>query len=410
MLEIASRARYTLTVSRALRSGLLLAAAVALSLGGCRWKDPFPEYQGVNLITQRGLSVDSFSHAYMDGSDPATMFEYVRVTTVTAAQYVSTEGLPAGLEGTIRRLEAVNLFPDGDFEASAVGSPPVNWDVDSATLPPASDPAIFEVADPGPITGKALQFSTAGASAGVLHLDTFMLDGFTEPAIYFLNLQFVRENPIMTMTFDYGDDATTSYLVLDNQPWVIEPRDDGLTPVETLPTRGDRHTDIVADFKASGTGVNYFYVGSPQGAAGQAGHVDNIRVGRLDTIPHVAVEIPLAGDGDSLPLVPGTYELSVYVKAEINDQVTPSANGRNRFRAGQIALGINANNFELFTREEVGWTTDTWQRVSARFQVDPAHLENDPPLVGRITVIHRASPAIGSVLIAEPRLELFSTE
>ena len=379
-----------------------------LTLTGCRWRDPFPEYQGVNLIESRGLSVDSFTHAYMDGSDPASMFEYVHVSSVTAAEYGNTAGLPSGVEDTIRRLEAVNLFPDGDFEQSMAGLAPINWDIDSAVTPPKVDPATFTVDGSGKINGNSVEFSVAGFQAGVLDLDTHLLDGLVEPAIYFLNLQFIRSSPAMFITFDYGDDDSTTYL--DNRTWIIQSRTDGETPVETLPTAGDPLLDLVTEFPASGTGNNYFYVGSPQSAPGQAGYVDNIRIGRLDPTPHVAAHIAAANDDGSLPLVTSTYRLSVYVKSEIADQVTPSANGHNRFRAGQIALGFNSANFILFTQDEVGWTTDTWQLVSADFELDDEDLTGDPPLQVRLTVIHPDSPVIGSVLIADPRLELASSE
>jgi hypothetical protein len=390
-------------VNRYARLALVLAAP--LILAGCPWDDPFPEYRDVNLIEDRGLSVDSFSHAYMDGTDPATMFEYVRVSAaLTEAEYGTAAGLPSGVAATIRRLEAVNLFPNGDFEASVAGLPPADWDV-TLPAPPTAVPATFVVDDTNQITGRSVEFAVAGAQAAVLDLDIFLLDGFAEPATYFLSLQYIRQSATNVMTFDYGDDATTSYLVEQNVPWTVDGRTDGETPVETLPTSGDPLLNKATTFAASGTGVNYFYVGSPQTAPGQGGYLDNIRLGRLDKVPHVAVPVSLENADGELPLVRGFYRVSIWVKSEIADQVTPRPDGQNRFRAGQIVLGVN-DSLKLFTKEEVGWTADTWQLVSAVFKLETEDLANDPPMQVRLSVVHPDSPVVGSVLIADPRVEI----
>jgi hypothetical protein len=371
----------------------------------CSWENPFPEYQGVNLIEDRGLSVDSFAHAYV--TDPGTTFEYVRVTPLTPAEYGSASGLPAAYHDSIRRLEAVNLFPDGDFEQSTDDTAPAfGWDIDASTAPPKVAPAEFTVQndEAGVIQGHSVRFSAGGESAAVLDLDSHALDGFIEPAIYFLSLQFRRDSPAMEITFDYGDASTTSYL--DNQPWVIGPRE-AVEPLETLPTPGDELLDKVTVFAASGTGENYFYVGSPAEAAGQAGYLDNIRMGRLDGRPHVSIPISFENANGGLPVIAGTYRVSVYVKSEIDDQITPGADGDNRFRAGQIVIGLNKK-WKRFSRGEAGWSPTAWTEVSTTFQLTAEDLAADPPAHLRLTVIDPDYPVIGSVLIAEPRLELES--
>ena len=385
-------------------------ALAALLLHGCPWEDPFAEYRGVNLIEDRGLSVDSFSHAYMDGSDPAAKYEYVQVSPpLTEAEYGTADGLPAGAAETIRRLEAVNLFPNGDFEASTAGAPPDLWDI-TLPPPPAIEPSTFTVDDTGHIIGKSVDFSIAGTQAAVLDLDTHLLDSFAQPATYFMSLQFIRSLPTMEITFDYGDDSTTSYLEVQNVPWVIGSRDDDQTPIETLPTEGDPILGKVTTFVASETNSNYFYVGSPQGASGQSGFLDNIRMGRLDGTPHVAVQIALQNPAGELPLVaPSFYRVSAWVKSEIDDQITPSENGHNRFRAEQIVLGMN-DQLAFFSKEEVGWTSGTWQFVSADFELTENALANDPPMQVRLSVIHPNSPVVGSILIADPRVEIASYE
>lgn len=379
---------------------------LAISFSTCSWVDPFPEYRDVNLIENRGFDVDSFAPASMDGSDPT--FDYVGVSALTADEYGFTNGLPAEFHGTIRRLEAVNLFPNGDFEQSTVGSELAYWDIEPP-VPPKEEPDKFEVDGSGVINGKSVEFETSGNEAAVLDLDAHALDTFVEPATYFLSLQFVRSSPDTRITFDYGfeyDDEgdVVSGTYLDNQSWVVTSRENG-TPVETLPTPGDDLLNKITVFASSGTGRNHFYVGSPLGSSPQKGHLDNIRLGRLDSLPHVAVSLNRDGTGTELPLIAGTYRVSVYVKSEIDDQVTPGANGANRFRAEQIVLGLNRQRTRI-TRADAGWSSTEWTQVSATFQLDEAALAEDPAVRVRLTVIHPDNPVVGSVLIAEPRLEL----
>lgn len=401
-----------------------IAVATAV-FAACQWEDPFPEYSGINLIEDRGLNVDSFAADHMDGSDPTT-FEYVQITT--PADFGTTTGLPSGAETTIRRLEAVNLFPDGDFEASVVGAwgaPEVlvNWDADSSVEPPAEDPTTFEVVADGPISGQALLFETSGRKAGTLDLDARALDLFSQGGNYFISFQFVRDDPTMSITLDYGDASTGSFLAADNRSWTIDSRgeDDeeedeeeegegnGATPVETVPTPGDANLDIVTDFYASDTTTNFFYVGSPQSADAQKGHLDNVRLGRFDPYPHVSIDIPLENANGTLPLIASQYRVALYVKSEVADQVTPSENGKNRFRAGQLVVGIN-DELELVTRDDWGWDADTWVEVSLVFQLEFEDLTNDPPMMLRLGILHEDSLVIGSVLIANPRVELLSQE
>jgi hypothetical protein len=396
--------------------GIIVAAIFVVS--SCTWVDPFPEYRDRNLILERDLSVDSFAADSI--TDPGTTFEYVRVTALTAAEYGTTAGLPDDAITTIRRLEAVNLFPDGDFELSVPGDSPPDpngaavplpyWDIDDTTGPPLETPDAFTVDGGDVIQGNSVYYHLIGDQAAALDLDTHALDGFVEPAVYFLSLQFVREFPKSVITFDYGNDSSPLQTTwLDNQSWTVLSRQDNETPVETLPTPGDPLLNKITVFAASGTGSNFFYVGSPRNSNGQSGWVDNIRLGRLDSIPHVALPISASGAEGSLPLVPGAYRVSVYVKSEIDDQVTPGANGANRFRAGQIALGLN-DDFTLISRADGGWTMNEWVQVSAVFHVDDRAMDSDNPATVRLTVIHQDNPVVGSVLIAAPALELVSGE
>ena len=258
--------------------------------------------------------------------------------------------------------------------------------------------------DSGGIQGNSVRYEfITGDQSAALDLDAHALDGFIQPAVYFLSLQFRRDLPQRVITFDYG--SATDQTWLDNQRWEIVARSDGTTPVETLPTPGDELLNKITVFAASATASNYFYIGSPKAdTPGQGGWVDNIRLGRLDTVPHAALAIPATGANGSLPLVAGAYRFSVFVKSEVDDQVTPAPAGANRFRAGQIVLGMN-DDLELVARSEGGWSTDEWALVSAVFHLEASELDS---ATLRLTVIHPDRPVIGSVLIAAPTLELVS--
>jgi hypothetical protein len=121
------------------------------------------------------------------------------------------------------------------------------------------------------------------------------------------------------------------------------------------------------------------------------------------------LDIALDNSSGDLPLVESQYEFSVWVKSEIDSEVTPAAGGLNRFRAGQIVLGIN-DDFALITQADAEWDTTTWTQVSATFQLSQEDLLVDPPMVVRLAITHPDSLVIGSVLIADPVVELASRE
>ncbi|MFW6288973.1 MAG: hypothetical protein ACOC2Q_04255, partial [Spirochaetota bacterium] len=117
---------------RTTRIGLYIALTVLTSaffLVGCDFQDPFVEYRGVNLIEARGFTIDDFSEAYGDGSDPIATPDYILLEA--PGSYGGTNGLPDTTFTTldsIRSLEVINLVPNGDFEESDEDDePPSPW-------------------------------------------------------------------------------------------------------------------------------------------------------------------------------------------------------------------------------------------------------------------------------------------
>lgn len=380
---------------------ILTATLLAFTLSACEWEDPFPDYRGVNLITNRGYSVDDFAEAYGNGDDPASTGDYITLSEPGA--YGSLDGLPddsAETIATIRSLEVVNLIPNGDFEAGV--SP---W-ITTGFTGGASPPSEFTVESAGVLIGSYVSFDVSANQGAAIDLDASMTIPIVDGGRYFAQALIQRSESRTDITFDYGDDATTSYNYLNSVSWRSIGPDDGSQPApEALPDPTVDYRDLGMQFTVTET-PNYFYLGSPRSALSQSGYLDNVRIGRLDNRPVLELPIPLE-TATGLPLPTGRYTFSVYVKSEVSSEVTP---GRpNRFRAGQIAIG--ANGFRtLFTQEEYGWTDSTWVRLEQVVEVRPDDALEGRPLRLQLSVVDTARPAVGSILIARPELSLGSPE
>lgn len=379
-------------------------AVVGLSIFvlGCDWVDPFPEYRGVNLIAEQGLTVDGFSEAYTDGSDPLTTFDFVAIATPTPAEYGGTSGLPAGSQSTIRRLEVVNLVADGDFEAQPIVGPPnpaANWI--TAGSGGVAAPGAFDVVDSGdPAMGQWVSFSIAPSQGALYDLDNDLPAGtWAENAKYFFLMDFQRQSDTTVITVAYGSNARIAYA----EPWLSPGPDDDSTPVvESFPEIENGSAARTTRFAAIAPTNNFFFVGSPTITASQVGFADNLRIGRIDNMPHLSLALE-AAPTTGLPLVAGAYSFSVYVKAEIDAQVTPVTG--NAFRPDQIVLGAN-DRFQRFTAGEIGWSQNQWVEVSATVELREDELGNTPALRLQLTVIDQQFPAVGRILFAAPSLTL----
>lgn len=370
-----------------------IVAVAALLLASC-WVDPYPEYRGVNLLEDRGLGAASFGKAYFAGVVPA--FDYINYDgTIGTAEYGAVTGLPAGADTTIHRLELYNLLPNGDFEVPLTADWSLNGGATFVIIPPA-----------GNFATDHIQFDisvTASATFDLTSLD----DGFAIPGTYHVNLVFEREFQDTEIIFDYGDGASTSYLDLSGLSWLSLERQTSEL-VESFPDRDVESLNVNNVFTSSDNGglTHLFYVGTPKVAGVQpaVGYLDDVRIGRVDILPHVVLAVPPAA-GVQLPFVPGIYTFSIYVKSEIDTQVTPTT--PNAFRAAQISLGVN-DAFVRISQAEGGWNSSRWTKVSRTFTLDAQDIASDPVVALQITVSDSAEPAVGRILVADPSVVLGS--
>ena len=375
---------------------VIVCAAGIVMMSSCEPVNPFPEYVGVNLLESRGVSPETSAAGYLAGPLPAMSFDYIVLTPLTAAEYgAAPHGTPVP---DVYRLELVNLFPDGDFEATAPGASPADWE--------DNGPDFFEVADdPGPgLTGRYLAFDVTSPSYARLELDAHLLDGLVADATYHLELETVRKTRTSAVVFDYGDDAHTSHLKMNGLSWTFEQAGKQDTPVEVFPNPGDETFNGPGSFYANAAGDGYFSVGSPLAGTLSAGYVDNIRVSRVDIMPHWSFVVPVDPlDAEALLLVPGRYRFRVFVKDEIDSQVTP--NVQNRFRSRQITIGVDGA-FSTYSGTALGWDSTQWIEVIHEFRLTAAQLASSAAVRIQLTPSSLDTPRIGSILISSPVLEL----
>ncbi len=386
---------------------LLPLLALVVLAAGCEWSDPFAEYRGINLVTDRGASVDGFAESYGDGSDPAATFDYVALTGgLTAAEYGATTGLPSGVEDTIRRVEIPNLMPNGDFEATVPPASPAGWTLVEA-VPGTVVFDTVDTGDPQTITNHSVDFGVVPGDLAAFDL-TNLADGLVASAAYHYSFDFRRDdiNTEITVGYSNGDPDSANTVSFDR--WVGENYDSlsAPLPVESLPHPSTPQLDLETIFVSQESAIaQYLTLGSlVKTPAFQSGYLDNWTVGRVDNLPHLTLTLD-ADPASGLSIVPGEYEFSVYVKSEIDSQVTPTT--QNAFRAGQILLGKD-DVYELFTREDAGWSTNEWIRVSTSVGVSRVDL-SDGQVELHLTISTANAPAVGRILIANPSLELSGT-
>lgn len=345
----------------------------------------FPEYDGVDILESRGITLASGADGYAS-SPVARTFDYVNLAVLSAAQYGSASGLPDGAD--VYRLELPTLLPGGDFESG-----PGLWTA-SAPVPTVLDAAATTGA---PLDGTYLEFEVSASSWGRVDLSGFS-DAFVDNAIYHIQFDVYRASSDDTFVFDYGDNGTESYINTQNKDWVFS---GGPGAAQEASFPGSDDFDRSTKFAAATEDEDYFYVGSAAtSSVVSRGFLDNLRFGRVDVLPHHVLTVdPTTSSG--LDLISGQYVFSIYVKSEIDAEVTPTT--PDRFRAGQLSIGIN-DQFNLFEQSTVGWNQNTWVQVSVTTQLSEAALAS--PLRIQLTTTDAQLPAVGSVLISSPRLEL----
>ncbi len=138
-------------------------------------------------------------------------------------------------------------------------------------------------------------------------------------------------------------------------------------------------------------------------------------MGRTDMDQYIFFDVPYQ-ETAGLPLVSGAYRFSVWIKAEIDGQVTPGVS--NRYRASGIVLEIDDDITDIAsgTQEAIYLSiSDQWTRISVTkpdvfIDNDPLPADTDTMIQLRITPITTytggGSMPLGSLLVAEPTLEL----
>ena len=377
------------------RTAMLI--ALSLTFVSCDFADPLAEYRGVDIIASRGMTMTGGGPGYLAGPLPDNGFEYVVLEELGPAEYGTSAGLPDGAR--VYRLENPNLLPDGDFEETAPGPGmvPPRWEIEGIPL--------FEVVDEGTphlVTGNHLSF-TIGSPTELARIDlgTHLADELVGTGIYHIQFDIVRRAADSSLMLDFGE-GSMSYLALNTSDWIF--LTDGSPPrLEPFPRRDGTLFDRPGTFYANAAGTGFLYVGSPYQSGASDGHLDNIRIGRLDVLPHWA--LPLTTDSETgLDLIPGAYRIRLFVKSELDDQVTPNA--PNRFRSGSISLGAN-NRFATFSATQSGWSATQWVELIHEITLSADDLTATPALTLQLSPSGPDRPAVGSILISSPVLELF---
>jgi hypothetical protein len=227
-----------------------------------------------------------------------------------------------------------------------------------------------------------------------------LTDGYVLDALYYYQVDIKRISDETAVLFDYGN-ASTSYLGRDD--WRIDPLPGQAIVVESIPDRSQENLDKNNLFFAK-SASDRFYVGAPAADSPfTEGFFDNLRIGRHDVFPHVRFELPLTASGDQSDFVPGRYAFSVFVKSELDAQVTPST--ANRFRSREISVGIDEI-YQTYERSEIGWDPNTWREITYTFDLSSAKIAEGDPLVITLSPSAFGNPVVGSILVAAPRLEL----
>ena len=377
--------------------------AVGLLIASCNLGDPFSTYTGVNLIASQGFN--SSPEQWTIWNSKITSYPYLTFSSVTSAVAGTTNGLPSSNDGYYL-LNAPNLVPNGDFEAGIGG-----W---SALSTQATDAAVST--SPNAIQGTSLQFDLNGndTSFTPTHyaMIAYQLDGniadIAVNNVYRILFDF-NVSSTASSDFDFNNGTDSSYI--GASPWTVTTRGSTLTSVLSFPT-----SLLSSQIVIHSGGQNYFSIGrfGANATNTEHGDLDNFRVVREDLESYLRLDVPYSASGRS-DLISGTYEFSVWVKAEEASQVTPTTH--NEFNATGLTLGINSarqpfviNNGVVAPSspysEPITLSNTTWQKVSMK-----ANIQIDPPASGSTPVIHLyVTPTniyakdVGGILISTPTL------
>ncbi len=408
--------------SASLRLALLLLGSLGvLTVSGCRQiTDFFSEYRGVNLIAGADFSHEEWELVGRQvGADALTNLDsYIAVSEVSGAA-ASTEDAPAGAEAaSIRRIEILNLLPDGDFDSGDTSA----WDpVPLGPTPPSTS---IESSGSYAINGNSLRYTT-GSGESYLRRRIDGTSGLADAVSGVLpgRSYTLRFDLITTVNTVFGHNNGTD---TDYKTWVLPTA----SQEATLYDFGEIASPAPA-LELLSSGNQYFSINVPNAEDRNFhdGSIDNVRITRDDIAPALRAAIPVADNqyGD-LPFVNGEYSFTVYVRTDpthTNETADASDNVPNRFPARQVTLRMGVireesarvNSMEVSVHTDPQEAEDNWQSwtavsVQGFLQVDDADLSGEPLSillsVSPNDTIGAFSAAPGSLLIAEPTLELVS--
>ncbi len=400
----------------------LVIASIILSLFtyGCNNTDLFSEYENTNLLsaTSRELSPNQWT------TDQTST--YMTYEAVSGTGY---EPPVDHSDARVYRLEIKNLIPNGDFEASTVGTAPNGWSVanngglaDTLEIIDAGNLGSGVAA--GLINDKTMHFSVDDASDLVIYnlrdANYGVSDGFLGSASYLIRYDYRTAGQLF---FEYNDTINSlSYWPLYGNSNQTRPSDlTNLIQFPPDPSKGNfPDPDITVE---SASDYNYVF-GSldPANSGPQEGYIDNIRLIRTDIT--YKLKLNLSVNDTIHPLISGTYRFSLYIKRD------PSAGTGNRFQTNRVTIGIQGGGiggeetsfdeslysiFKTYYDGEGGMDWSNWTQIYVDCFVQiPENLSNSTQIL-ELTICptddqHGASNMdVGSILISSPSLVMSPT-
>lgn len=420
-------------IKRVAAAAILFPLALVLILTGCPDTDRFADLVGVNLIEPHPFGDGAGTSEWLVDTvadNPAFSYLAFEEASVAAAAAAGTDGLPAAGSSAVYRLELLNLFPNGDFEATPEGDTPDGWTLDALTAAVASAssssiPVSIGDPDAEPIEGLSMFYKVDSAS--LISFDfqnsdpTLSLsDGFISNALYVIraDFRFAKGNIFI---LEYSDGSIGGI----KRTWEVRPLLGSETGIFSFPgdfiiDDGILDSEITADSTATSFSINSLVSGEIHGSV-----IDNIRVVRSDPTHRLRFKVPYREAGRPDLVDGGTYRFSIYVHEDpTHHHGEASLAVSNRFIAAAVTIGLNTVSadgtfagaeqaFEVFSEASAGEWSSSWTLISHDFpvQFEKPAAGNEDAFVLELTVCPANlsggfhSIDSGSLLISSPFLE-----
>lgn len=379
--------------------------------------DYFSDYAGVNLIPHLDFSTSSGEWRLLTNSADPPVYDDDHMLF----EQVATPG-PLGANAF--RLEIKNLFPNGDFEfpldpfwtASGGSFSIVNADVLTGPFPNMQrriDGPTLKIVTQALDQWVGFDIDAAHFGPAILPGASFLIR-FDYRVFYRLYIQYFRSsggNYYDHQTINRGVGLADSFQNDETLPQVLAFPADNLMLPFTIQSSSTHRFNFGFNSNAN----------NPQAPTlnSQVVMVDNVRLFRTDIDPWIEAQVPSL-TSTALPLLPGIYELTFWVRREDSTNVSPNnPPTHTRFRASGVTAQIQAQvaqGIRTVTQyfPDPGWTD--WAKLTVRIenvQFDSATFDPNSPAI-RI----RFSPTkldgglaqrdTGSLLLS--RVELFFKE